>query len=159
VVATVLAEWDYLRSTRHGLPPWQASDVFMPHLLVVYTAIIAGQYTVSYWWSARRREDSFTARAVSYGSDRSFGVFLLHPLALQLLAPTIAGMQRCFGTLWGTVVLYLCVLMMSLAATEVVRRIPGSLWLTGRPMVRTDLSALRPASRKPQARQQATPKC
>ncbi|MGF6887185.1 peptidoglycan/LPS O-acetylase OafA/YrhL [Nocardia sp. GAS34] len=137
LLATVVSELIYFRQLRE-LAPWQASNVFMLHLLVCYTLIIAAQYTLSSWWAAHRREDHATARIVKWGSDRSFGVFLVHPLALQILAPVIPDLQSAFGLLWGTVVLYICVLTMAIAATEVLRRIPGSLWLTGRPMLHTD---------------------
>jgi len=140
LVATALSEVYYFRQI-HQLPPWQASNVFMPHLLICYTLIIAAQYTLSSWWAGHRRDHHRAARLVKWGSDRSFGVFLVHPLALQVLAPIIPDIQSDFGLLWGTVVLYICVVAMAIAATEVLRRIPGSLWLTGRPMLRTDLLA------------------
>ncbi|ATL65684.1 acyltransferase [Nocardia terpenica] len=136
VVAVALSEWDYLRSTRLGMPPWQASDVFLPHLPVCFVGIIALLYTVSSWWAARREGHRWLARAVRYGSDRSFGVFLIHPLMLQLLAPVIPWLHRVFGVGWGTVLLYLCVLALAVAGAEVVRRLPVSLWLVGRPMLR-----------------------
>lgn len=141
LLATVLSEFIYLRQI-HQLAPWQASNVFLVHLLVVYTLIIAAQYTLSSWWAAHRREHHAGARIVKWGSDRSFGVFLVHPLGLQILAPVIPYLQQDLGLLWGTVVLYVCVLTMAIAATEVLRRVPGSLWLTGRPMLRTDPRAL-----------------
>jgi peptidoglycan/LPS O-acetylase OafA/YrhL len=142
IVACVLSEWDYLRSTARGLPSDQASNVFMPHLIVTFTLIIAALYTLGSWWAAHRRSGSWMARALSYGSDRSFPVFLVHPFALQLLAPYIVGMNAALGTLWCTVVLYVSVMAMSLVGAEIVRRAPGSIWLTGRPMVRTDLSGV-----------------
>jgi peptidoglycan/LPS O-acetylase OafA/YrhL len=141
LVTTGLSELDYFREL-HQLAPWQASNVFMPHLLICYVLIIAAQYTLCTWWAGYRREYHRTARAVRWGADRSFGVFLVHPLCLQVLAPVIPDLQTGLGLLWGTVVLYLCVLAMAIAATEVLRRIPGSLWLTGRPVLHTDLSAV-----------------
>lgn len=142
VASAGLSEWDYFRSVRGGMPPEVANDVFMPHLIVFYVLTIAALYTVGQWWATRRTADSRSVRVVTYGSDRSFAVFLLHPLALQLLAPWVVPMVRAMGTLWGTTVLYLCVVAISLVAAEIVRRVPGSLWMTGRPMVRTDLSGL-----------------
>ncbi len=151
VVATGLSELQYYRQV-HQMFPWQASNVFMPHLLICFILIIFAQYTVSSWWAGRRRAGGWAARAVTWGSDRSFGVFLVHPICLQLLAPVIPNFHSALGLLWGTVVLYLCVLMMAIAITEVLRRVPGSLWLTGRPMLHTDPFAIIRRSRTNQSR-------
>ncbi len=152
VVATLLTELDYLRGTHNGIPPMQASNIFLPHMIVFFVLVIAGQYTVSCWWASRRRPDSFASRAVSYGSDRSFAVFLLHPLALQILAPYILPWEAGIGMLWTTAIVYLLVLAMSLAGAEITRRVPGSMWLNGRPMIRTDYAGLvRRAFGKPAA--------
>ncbi|MGF6886690.1 peptidoglycan/LPS O-acetylase OafA/YrhL [Nocardia sp. GAS34] len=147
ITAAVFAEWYYLRSVDLGMPPWTASNVFMPHLLPVFALIILGQYTVCYWWAGIRRDGTLVARTVSWGADRSFGVFLLHPLALQLLAPYIVPLQQQVGSLLCTTIIFVSVLAMSLAGTEVLRRIPGSLWLTGRPMIHTDFTPLTRRSR------------
>ncbi len=142
VVTTVLAELDYLRSTHLGMPPSTASDIFLPHLMAFFILTIAGQYALCTWWNAHRRDGSFVSRAVTWGSDRSFAVFLLHPLALQLIAPYIIPMQHPLGIYWTMAVVYIWVVAISLVLAEFVRRIPGSMWLTGRPMVRTDFSPL-----------------
>lgn len=141
IVAITVAELYFVWQTRQ-MPAWQANNVFMPHLLPCYVLIIFALYSLSYWWASHRREHHRFARVVSYGSDRSFGIFLSHPIALQVLSPVIPALQQDLGLLWGTVVLYLCVVVMAIGITEVARRIPGSLWLTGRPMLRTDFSAL-----------------
>ncbi len=142
VVAAVLSAWDFLRSTDRGLPPWQASNIFMPHLIVFFVLVIAALYTLGTWGTANQRPGSTRARWLSYGADRSFGVFLLHPFALQLIAPWIIPMAHAIGTLWCTVVVYVTVMAMSLFGAEVTRRVPGSIWLNGRPMVHTDFRAL-----------------
>ncbi len=142
VVTTVLAELSYWRSTHNGMPPTAASQIFLPHLMVLFVAIIVGQYTLCSWWRDHRRDGSPFARAVSWGSDRSFGVFLAHPFALQLIAPYIIPWQHSMGEFWTIAVVYACVMAISLVIAETVRRIPGSMWLTGRPMSQTDFSAI-----------------
>ncbi|MGF6884599.1 peptidoglycan/LPS O-acetylase OafA/YrhL [Nocardia sp. GAS34] len=142
VVSAGVSEWDYFRSVGRGMAPEVANDVFMPHLIVFYVLTIAALYTIGRWWATRRTADSVSVRAVTYASDRSFAVFLLHPLALQLMAPWVVPMVTAMGMLWGTTVLYVCVVAISLATAEIVRRVPGSLWMTGRPMVRTDFSGI-----------------
>lgn len=137
IVGLALAELYFLRQTRQ-MPAWQANNVFMPHLLFCYVLIIFAVYTVSSWWAAHRREHDLFSRAVRFGSDRSFGIFLSHPIALQVLAPVIPALQNHLGLFWGTMLLYLTVVAMAIGITEVAHRIPGSLWLTGRPMLHTD---------------------
>jgi peptidoglycan/LPS O-acetylase OafA/YrhL len=142
VAAAVYSEWDYYRSINLGLPPEAANNLFMLHLLPFYVLLIAALYTVSQWWAARQGPGSVSARWMKTGSDRSFAVFLLHPFALQLVAPWIVSWITAMGRIWGTTVLYLCVMAMSLVFAEIVRRAPGSMWTTGRPMIKTDLSGL-----------------
>ncbi|MFI5776096.1 acyltransferase [Nocardia sp. NPDC051570] len=139
VLAGVAAVAVYMDQIGQGVPPWQASEVFQPHLMPFYVLIIGGLYTVGRWWARHRRSDTLMARAVSLGADRSLGVFLLHPLVLQLLAPVVPWLTSAFGTLSGVAVLYVVVLAGTLFGTEILRRIPGSLWLTGRPMLHTRL--------------------
>ncbi|WP_067664829.1 acyltransferase [Nocardia miyunensis] len=151
VAAAVFAVWEFLRSTAHGMPPAAASNIFMPHMIVFFIMIIVGQYTLGSWWNTKHRAGSVMSRFMTYGSDRSFPVFLLHPFALQLLAPWIIPMRDEIGALWCTVIVYIAVMAMSVFGAEVTRRVPGSIWLNGRPMVRTDFRALfgRPARERP----------
>jgi len=142
VVTTVLAELEYVRSVHHGMPAEAASQIFLPHLIIFFVTVILGQYTLCCWWRNHRKDGSLVARAVTYGADRSFGVFLAHPFALQLIAPYIIPWQHTMGMVWTMVVVYAIVMTISLAIAETVRRIPGSLWLTGRPMIRTDFTPI-----------------
>lgn len=142
VLGCAAVELDYLRVVHHGVPPWQLSNVFLPHLMIWFLAVIAALYTLGVWLIGSGREHQMLTRIVRYGADRSFGVFLLHPFALQLVAPVIVDMVHAIGQPWGTALLYLWVLAISLALTEVIRRMPGSTWLTGRPTLRTNWPGL-----------------
>ncbi|MQY17631.1 acyltransferase [Nocardia macrotermitis] len=142
VAAAVYSVWEFARTTGRGMPPAAASNIFMPHLVIFFVLIIAALYTLGTWGTSNQRPGSLKARALTYGSDRSFGVFLIHPFALQLIAPWIIPMRDEIGSLWCTVVVYAAVMAMSLLGAEITRRVPGSIWLNGRPMVHTDFRAL-----------------
>ncbi|MFJ4654738.1 acyltransferase [Nocardia sp. NPDC088792] len=141
VVTGVAAEWYYLHLVHTGIPPWTASDVFLPALTVWFLAVCAGLYLLGTRWAIHRQENHVLARVIRYGSDRSFGIFLVHPLFIEILVPQLPA---SWPQPWKTILLYLAVVALALATTEVLRRIPGSLWLTGRPMLRTDPSILIP---------------
>ncbi|WP_225732023.1 MULTISPECIES: acyltransferase [unclassified Nocardia] len=134
LLAAVAAEWNYLIAIHGGQPPWGASDVFLPQLTIWFVAIAACLYLITTRWAAHRREQGMAARLVRYGADRSFGVFLLHPLVLDILLQTVPAS----GQPGRTIVLYLLVVALTPVGAEVLRRIPASRWLTGRPMLRTD---------------------
>ncbi|MDT7601391.1 MAG: hypothetical protein QOK26_3468 [Pseudonocardiales bacterium] len=72
-------------------------------------------------------------------ADRSFGVFLMHPVILWLL--TAAGPASPAARVpapWNTIAVYLVAVVGALAFVEVVRRTPLSLPMTGKRRVRTE---------------------
>ncbi|AVL99432.1 acyltransferase [Gordonia iterans] len=95
-------------------------------------------YAMGLHWATHVRPYSPRfGKAVAYASNRSFPVFLVHVLVLFLLlrpetdgAPTIV---HALGQPWGTLVVYLLTIALSLGLVEVLRRLPGSVYLTGRP--------------------------
>ncbi|GAC67477.1 acyltransferase [Gordonia soli] len=139
VVTGGLAVGTYLlRVWVGGQRPIDASTAFQTTLLPFIAVAIASLYAAASYWAERWRD--FTprfARAVSYASNRSFGVFLIHVLVLFfLLRPQAEGgpwLLETLGQPWGTMVTYVLVLAGSLAVLEILRRLPGSLYLTGRP--------------------------
>ena len=89
---------------------------------------------------------------MAYASNRSFGVFLVHVLVLYF----VLGMSGHGLDSWvittlpqplGTAVVYLATLAGSLLLVEVLRRLPGSVYLTGRE--RLPLPRLRKAANNP----------
>ncbi|WP_327145494.1 acyltransferase [Nocardia sp. NBC_01327] len=144
IVTAVAAEWDYQRLVHGGMPPWMASGEFMPERIIWFIGVTVGLYLLGTLWAAQRQDHDLLARAVRYGADRSFGIFLIHPLMLEILAPAFVSWGATIGHFWETVLLFFAVVALSLIGTEILRRSPGSLWLTGRPMLRTDLSVLIP---------------
>lgn len=132
--------------------PMDASSAFQPTLIPFLAVAIACLYAIALRWNDSWRE--FTPRfaaAVSWASNRSFGVFLAHVLVLFLiLRPTTSS-----GQPWilahvpqplGTLVTYLLTLAGSLLLVEILRRLPGSIYLTGRP--RMPLPSLRARFRR-----------
>ena len=101
-------------------------------MAVYFIALIAGLYTLSTWWSWLRPNYRSVARISRYGADRSFAVFLIHPIMLELLMPLAPHLNRRLGAGWGTAALFVGVLAVTLAIVEIIRHAPGSIWLTGR---------------------------
>jgi peptidoglycan/LPS O-acetylase OafA/YrhL len=112
-------------------PPRIAADVLQPGTVFTCVAAVIGLWLAGSWWVHRGRP---FARSFDTASDVSFGVYLAHPLVLQLLllyvivpgrtrlAPTVVTLLAALGTAVGAAVI-------SLAA----RRTPLSLALSGRP--------------------------
>jgi peptidoglycan/LPS O-acetylase OafA/YrhL len=79
--AAVVAEGAYLLQLA-GLPPRSANAVLQPAMLASCLAAVIVVYLIGARWAARGRPGQ---RAVQVASEISFGVYLAHPLVLQLL--------------------------------------------------------------------------
>ena len=102
--------------------------------MVWSAAIGLGLLAIGTLWADRRTEGSRTSKVVDLGSDRSFGIFLAHPLVLWALLEIGGGwFARKIATPWLTLVMYMLVVIGAILVTEVARRSPLSLALTGRP--------------------------
>jgi len=128
----------YLFRALHEGRVHDMNSAFDLTLLPFLVVIMPAMYAMALWWNDRLRPRSERwAKVVSYASNRSFPVFLVHVLVLFLLirprtdgTPTIV---HALGQPWGTLVVYLLTLAVSLAVVEVLRRLPLSIYLTGRP--------------------------
>ncbi|MFT3901236.1 MAG: acyltransferase [Gordonia sp. (in: high G+C Gram-positive bacteria)] len=119
-------------------PPSASAGAFEPTLLPFLVVAIACLYAAALTWAHYKRDDTPRfARVVTYASNRSFSVFLVHVLVLFF----VLGMNWHGEKSWlithvpqplGTVVVYVLTVAGSLAVVEVLRRLPGSLYLTGR---------------------------
>ncbi len=129
----------YLGGVWFGDEPVHSSNsAFFPYLLPFIIVMIACLYAAAAHWAEHWRD--FTprfARAVSFGANRSFGVFLAHVLVLFfVLRPRSADQPwvlATFGQPLGTIVTYLATILGALVLVEILRRLPGSRYLTGRP--------------------------
>ncbi len=136
LAAAAGTEYVYLRTVHSGTWPQVASDPVQPYLIPWFLVVITAIYALSTRWAARRRDHHRGARFVATAANRSFSIFLVHPLALALLAPVIPRVAAHFGAPWLTVVIYLGTIALTVVIVEVLRRLPGSKALTGRPRLR-----------------------
>jgi peptidoglycan/LPS O-acetylase OafA/YrhL len=134
IAAAVAAEVWYLAAVSTGMLATTAASVLQPVMLIWSVAAIAGLVALSTLWTERRRDGDRTTRTLAVLSDRSFGVFLVHPAVLWVVLWADGHwLPNHLGAPWLTFVAYLFTVVGALAATEVFRRIPVSLALTGRP--------------------------
>lgn len=121
-----------------GFSPTRAVTPLQPIEMVWSIGVVLGFLAVGTYWADRRRPTSFLARTLDAGSDRSFGIFLCHPLFIWLLLWVGNDwLGKTVPTPWLTPVLYVLVVLCSLALTELARRSWFSLALTGRRYLRT----------------------
>ena len=132
VLAAAGAEWCYLHAVAGGTTAWESLNVFNPYMAVYFVALIAGLYTVSSAWGRIQPRYRFAAAISRYGTDRSFAVFLVHPIVLEAFLPLYPKVHDSHGPVAATLVVFLAVLATTMVLVEMLRRAPGSIWLTGR---------------------------
>jgi peptidoglycan/LPS O-acetylase OafA/YrhL len=133
VLTGAAAEGWYRWSVADGQNPQFATDVFQPVMLPWTVAVVAGFFALGAVWE-RRRAGGPASRFVERASDRSFGVFLVHPTILWAL--TVAGATSpaaLLPTPWSTLAAYAVAVVGSLVVVEALRHTPLSLALTGKP--------------------------
>lgn len=117
-----------------GMNIYRAGTPLQPVIGVWAAALVLAFLAVGTWWADRRRPDGWGTRVVDRASDRSFGIFLAHPFVLWLLLLIGDGwIARVVPTPWLTLVVYVVVVFGAFGITELARRTPASLPLTGRP--------------------------
>jgi peptidoglycan/LPS O-acetylase OafA/YrhL len=119
-----------------------ASTAFQPTLFPFLICAATCLFAAGQHWADNHRLDTPRFdRVVKYASNRSFSVFLVHALLIFfILYPDKNGHEWVVNTLgapWATIVTYLGTLAGSLLVVETLRRLPGSLYLTGRPRLPT----------------------
>jgi peptidoglycan/LPS O-acetylase OafA/YrhL len=132
IVTGTAAEGWYLRSVHGGSSPSAASDVFQPVMVPWCVAVITALFALGVAWSARRAGGP-GSRVVEISSDRSFGVFLVHPMVLWALTlgPS-AWLSTRVSALSSTVIAIAVTVVVSLVVVEVLRHSPLSMVLTGK---------------------------
>ncbi len=132
VVTGASAEGWYLDLVRGGISPVAASDVFQAVMVPWCIAIITALFALGVAWSARRGGGP-GSRAVEISSDRSFGVFLVHPMVLWALTlGPLAWLSTRVSALGSTVIAIAVTVVVSLLVVEVLRHSPLSMVLTGK---------------------------
>ncbi|GAA4193687.1 acyltransferase [Gryllotalpicola kribbensis] len=117
-----------------GASLYSAGSPVQPAIVVWGVGVGLGFAAIGSVWSDRRREGSLLARSVDTATDRSFGIFLSHPLILwTLLWAGDEWFARAVPDPWRSLCAYLIVVLGAIGLTELLRRSPASLWFTGRP--------------------------
>jgi peptidoglycan/LPS O-acetylase OafA/YrhL len=110
-----------------------AGTPLQPIVMVWGGAVALAFLAVGTWWADRRKPEGLGTKFVRLASDRSFGIFLSHPLAIWVLLWIGDDyLQKVIPTPWLTLVIYVLVIACAIGITEVARRTPLSLPLTGR---------------------------
>jgi peptidoglycan/LPS O-acetylase OafA/YrhL len=133
VVAIVVAEVLYVVAVRGGTAPAVAAAVFRPTTIAWFLVAVLGLYTLSLVVTAGWRPGGPARRALAYASDRSFGIFLAHPLVLAGLLWGCGGWVAAVGSGVTLTALYVGTVVGSVVLADVLRRLPVSAALTGRP--------------------------
>ncbi|MGH8276928.1 MAG: acyltransferase family protein, partial [Steroidobacteraceae bacterium] len=129
----VAAEAWFLRSVRSGTPALLASDVFQPVMVPWCLAVMTALFALGVTWAARRGAGP-GSRVVQLSSDRSFGVFLVHPMVLWALTlGPAAWLSTRVSALSVTIIALVTTIVVSLLVVEVLRHSPLCLALTGKP--------------------------
>jgi peptidoglycan/LPS O-acetylase OafA/YrhL len=133
VVAVVVAEVLYVVTVDGGTAPAVAAAVFRPTTIAWFLVAVLGLYTLSLVTTAGWRPGGAPRRVLAYASDRSFGIFLAHPLVLAGLLSIAGGWVAAVGSGATLAALYLGTVVGSVLLADVLRRLPVSAALTGRP--------------------------
>jgi peptidoglycan/LPS O-acetylase OafA/YrhL len=117
-----------------GYTQYHSGTPLQPIIVIWSIGVGLGFLAIGTLWADRRVPGSFLARAIDYGSDRSFGIFLSHPLVIWFVLWVGGGIvAKVVPKPWLTPVVYVAVIAGALLITEVLRRTRASLVFTGRP--------------------------
>lgn len=131
VVTGAAAEGWYLWAVAAGVNAQYASDVFQPVMIPWVVAVVAGFALMGLVWARSRAGEA--PRWVAWASERSFGVFLVHPVILW--AMTVEGPAAPTADLpppFPTIIVYVVAVLGSLVLVELFRATPLRMPLTGR---------------------------
>ncbi|RKR76514.1 acyltransferase [Frondihabitans australicus] len=137
-------------SIANGVSLYRAGTPLQPVIMVWAVGVGLGFLAFGTWWADRRVEGSSLARGVAVVSDRSFGIFLAHPMILWLML--FVGDDWVEGhvpTPWLTLVCYVIVVLLAYGISTVARRTPVSLPLAWRPWRARRRGPAGPAVAKP----------
>ena len=132
-ITAVLTMGCFLLAIAGGRSYTSAVTPLQPIIMVWGVVVCFAFLAIGTVWADRRKPDGMGTRFVNVASDRSFGIFLSHPLFIWLLLWVGNDwFEKNVPTPWLTPVIYVLVLAGAIVATELARRTPLSLALTGR---------------------------
>jgi peptidoglycan/LPS O-acetylase OafA/YrhL len=127
-----------------------AGTPLQPVTMVWAVCVGLGFLAFGTWWADRRDPTSRSARWVDVVSDRSFGIFLSHPLVLWVLLWIGGGwVDATIPKPWLTPFAYVIVVLVAFVIADLSRRTLLSLPLAGRRFVRRERSPGRARSDRP----------
>jgi peptidoglycan/LPS O-acetylase OafA/YrhL len=127
----------FLLAIRLGSSYNTAGLPLQPVMMLWATAVALGLLGVGTFWADHRKPGGRGTKFVARASDRSFGIFLSHPLFIWLAVGIGSSWLTGFvAKPWLTLVVYVGVIACAIALTELLRRTPLSLAFTGRPWER-----------------------
>jgi peptidoglycan/LPS O-acetylase OafA/YrhL len=129
--ALTLAVWGVQVAVGQSL--YAAGTPLQPIEAIWSAAVFVGFLAIGAAWADKRDPNSWLAKVIDYGSDRSFGIFLSHPLAIWALLLGDSWLEAHVAKPWLTLVTYLLVILFAVLITELFRWTPLSIPLTGRP--------------------------
>ncbi|MFZ7088689.1 acyltransferase [Curtobacterium sp. RRHDQ10] len=129
-LATLLVWWVQIAV---GQSVYAAGTPNQPIQIVWSTVVGFGFLALGAKWADRRDPDSWLAKVIDYGSDRSFGIFLSHPFVIWIVLYGDSWMERHVPQPWLTPVMYVIAVVGATLLTELFRWTPLSVPLTGRP--------------------------
>lgn len=117
--------------TTHGVSPASASYVYRPIYIPLFFAVFVFVFIVGLFWS-KRCSGSWMSGVVRSASDNSFGVYLMHPIILDLIVQF--GFEGVRGYRWEIIVPVVVVAVYATASliTSLLARLPLSLATVGR---------------------------
>lgn len=133
VIATAtLALTVYAIQLAIGMSPPTAGTEMQPVEAVWSAAAGVGLLAIGAIWADKRVDGSRTSRLISWASDRSFGIYLVHPLVISVIL---------LGTWFDTAipgplrfpVMYVIVIVVATVTSDLLRRTVVSMPFTGRP--------------------------
>ncbi|MFC0435718.1 acyltransferase [Kutzneria buriramensis] len=122
----------------YGHAPGDATGVLQPEMLPWYAFVVLAMYLTGSRWAARQETGSRSQRIVAAASQRSFGVFLVHPAMLWVF---LNKFDMWFPNhipqgLYLTLAAYAFAVVTSLIFVEIVIRSPLAKVLIGRERIR-----------------------
>lgn len=131
----VLLEMLFWSQVDSGMSALDAGSPLRPTLIPWCTAAILLVYAIGAGWAVHRKPGGLAERFFLRGTDRSFGIFLSHPLVLGLVTSRLwplLPLPPGISPVWMTALTFAATVLGSVVLTEVLRRTPVSKLLTGR---------------------------